>query len=401
MSVLPLTGCGNPKGKGGSGTVYPPEIVKPKINVYIENSGSMDGYVKGVTEFEQIVYNYLSDINNKDITDTMNLFYINSEILPQGQVTKNNMNVLTGFIATLDPKTFNAKGGGRGTSDIAKVLDSVLQRTNENTVSILVTDGIFSPGKGIKAAQYLPNQQIGIKNAFVGFCSKVKDAAVLVYQLSSQFNGTYYNKEDSPKQIEEQRPFYIWVIGNEQSLKTLRNKIPDHTFIGKGVEHVFAIASGNKEVNYAIKPGSGVFHLDKTNPKTTIKDWKKNSKGGGTKLAQFSVNVDFSAFLQDDAYLPDTSNYDLNDKDFTLSITKAASGSYTHSLNIQSPIIKKAALSIKLLSKVPTWVEDINDDDGSAAVPGKTFGIKYQINGLHEAFTLNGNHYTEIKIFIK
>lgn len=31
-------------------------------NIYVENSGSMDGYVKGVTEFEQSVYSYLSDI---------------------------------------------------------------------------------------------------------------------------------------------------------------------------------------------------------------------------------------------------------------------------------------------------------------------------------------------------
>ena len=39
------------------------KVIKPQaVNVYIENSGSMDGYVKGVTEFEQAVYNYLTDI---------------------------------------------------------------------------------------------------------------------------------------------------------------------------------------------------------------------------------------------------------------------------------------------------------------------------------------------------
>ena len=34
----------------------------PVVNVYIENSGSMDGYVKGQTDFEQIVYNYLVNL---------------------------------------------------------------------------------------------------------------------------------------------------------------------------------------------------------------------------------------------------------------------------------------------------------------------------------------------------
>ena len=61
------------------------EVIKPQaVNVYIENSGSMDGYVKGVTEFEQAVYNYLTDIKISQFSDSLNLFYINSDIIPQG-----------------------------------------------------------------------------------------------------------------------------------------------------------------------------------------------------------------------------------------------------------------------------------------------------------------------------
>ena len=44
----------------------------------------MDGYVKGVTEFEQAVYNYLTDIKISQFSDSLNLFYINSDIIPQG-----------------------------------------------------------------------------------------------------------------------------------------------------------------------------------------------------------------------------------------------------------------------------------------------------------------------------
>ncbi len=51
------------------------------FNVYVENSGSMDGYVRGATDFENSVYSYLSDIQNCDeLCSEMNLFYINSEI---------------------------------------------------------------------------------------------------------------------------------------------------------------------------------------------------------------------------------------------------------------------------------------------------------------------------------
>jgi hypothetical protein len=45
-------------------------------------------------------------------------------------------------------------------------------------------------------------------------------------------------------------------------------------------------------------------------------------------------------------------------------------------------------------------VEEINDSTGIVPVKGKTYGIKYQIHGIYEAFTLSNDYYTEIKIKI-
>ncbi|CDN31804.1 hypothetical protein BN938_1724 [Mucinivorans hirudinis] len=39
----------------------------------MENSASMNGYVKGITEFEQTVYNYLTDIKISNLTDSLRL----------------------------------------------------------------------------------------------------------------------------------------------------------------------------------------------------------------------------------------------------------------------------------------------------------------------------------------
>lgn len=58
--ILLLTSCGN-SGKKTNNNKTSKDSVKvetlsPTVNIYIENSGSMDGYVKGVTEFEQAIY---------------------------------------------------------------------------------------------------------------------------------------------------------------------------------------------------------------------------------------------------------------------------------------------------------------------------------------------------------
>ena len=61
ICALCLTGCGGPPSspnKNVAQNAVPQEIKSsaPTIKVYVENSGSMDGYVKGATDFENAEY---------------------------------------------------------------------------------------------------------------------------------------------------------------------------------------------------------------------------------------------------------------------------------------------------------------------------------------------------------
>ncbi|MBQ6301986.1 MAG: hypothetical protein IJK75_06305, partial [Bacteroidales bacterium] len=72
-------------------SVYPTSA-HPTINVYLEISGSMNGYVNGGTSvFQQVVKEYLSGINNAGFASSVNYFYISNQITPKG-------NDLDGFI---------------------------------------------------------------------------------------------------------------------------------------------------------------------------------------------------------------------------------------------------------------------------------------------------------------
>jgi len=298
----------------------------------------------------------------------------------------------------LNPTTFKIKGGNRATSDIADVLKSVLQKTNKNTISILVTDGIFSPGKGKNAQQYLVSQEIGIKDSFATFLSKVTNGAVIVYQLSSNFNGFYYNKVDAKKQIHEQRPYYMWIIGDAKQLSDLRKNVPDSKFINNGVQNVFTVIAGNQLIKYAIIPSSGKFRLSRID-NHTIEDLEKDSRTGKVK---FAVNTDFSNLLFDNNYLLDTKNYD-NTSKYNLDIKQdpVLNSNYSHIFTFTSDKVSQGTVSVKLKAKLSAWIETANDNDGTTAAKGKTYGIKYQIEGVFDAFTFNNDYYTEIKINIK
>lgn len=367
-----------------------PSLPNPIINVYVENSGSMDGYVKGVTEFEQIVYNYLSDIKISSLSDTLNLNYINSKIIPQGSD-------ISDFIEKLEPTTFRSRGGNRQTSDIAVVLKSILSEMKENSVAVFVSDCIFSPGRNRNATQYLVNQQTGIKVAFADYLSQHSDFSVIAYRCLSQFTGTYYDCNDAKTVIDEKRPFYIWIMGHKEYL--LKMRALEKNFKGEGIQNIFLASAGNVKIPYALKMGSGKFELDKKEPKTTLKQGKIGHNG----KFSFAVNVDCSNLLLDNSYILDNTHYEISSKDFDLEISEAKNSKYTHTLKFNSDRVVSCQLLAELKMRVPTWAEECNDDNGigiNSETMDKTFGIKYLIGGVYDAFSFNTDSYATIKLNI-
>ena len=385
--------------QGCSGPTPPPsksqqEIVDTinlsDINVYLENSGSMDGYVSGSTEFENIIYDYLTrlttaKIKNGVLADSLNLFYINSNVISRGTDIKD-------FIMNLEPSDFKKKGGQRGNTDVGEVLKTILDRTDTTKVSIFISDCIFSPGKGVDANDYLNKQQTSIMASFSNYLNNHENnLAVIVYRFKSSYNGLYYDRNDATSKYSGERPFYIWLIGSKRNLAAIQSKVKDNEFKHDGVQDKFVIYRTNEHLNYAIKKTKGV-ELDKHNTKTTISKIDKNRSG----VFDFAINVDFKNSLLEESYIMDSLNYATDsDTSITLEVSpasKADSQKYTHTLKFTSAQRPKGHYMFGIKMAVPEWVEVYNDDAGDKldeSTKDKTFGIKYLINGVYDAFIRN------------
>lgn len=70
------------------------------VKAYIENSGSMDGYMCGGSEFKDAVYSYLSSLNN--YVKAIQLNYINSQVVPLSVK-------MAGLVGQLNPVAFKNK----------------------------------------------------------------------------------------------------------------------------------------------------------------------------------------------------------------------------------------------------------------------------------------------------
>jgi hypothetical protein len=407
IGICLFTGCKDKTTTKKAGGIKPPDaivkgVIKPVVNVYVENSASMDGYVEGVTEFEQAIYSYISDIKISDFGDSLNLFYINSQIIPHGSD-------IADFIEKLDPTTFRHRGGKRSTTDISNVFKTILAETGKNNVAILITDGIFSPGKGKNAQNYLVNQQIGIKNTMAEYLKGLPHTAVIVYQLSSNFKGKYFNREDTPTNINNSRPYYVWIVGDVENIFSLKSRIPETNFKGGGIQHSFTLLPSLKvDVNYAIltHPKLGSFDRNKKSPKTSIHNIKKANNGARKGNFMFTIGMDLSLFsvLLGNEYLMNTKSYArlINkkpDSDYFIEMEYHKGTDYTHNMKLTTEKISTGELEIALRNNLPDWVSEINDDEGldiDNAI-NKTFGIKYLVEGIYEAYQMRGNTITTMK----
>lgn len=360
----------------------------PIVNVYLENSGSMNGYVdNGKTLFQQDVYNYLCDIHISEIASEINLHFINSQIINKGSVIED-------FINKLTPNSFKTSGGKTTTTDIADVFKQVLNRTDDNTVSIFISDCIFSPGSVTNPQAYLANQQVGIKKCFADHLTQYPNFSVLVYQLYSNFSGTYYDYMNRPRKYNGERPYYIWVMGHTANIAKLRAYIPNEKFSGSGVANMWCAFNHTVEdLSYSIVPKAIIGDFNKVS-KNSISRIKKTN---GEFAFQVLAKLDVLELMLGNDYLMDTNNYaclinkyDTDEWYIDVERNTNASSPATHNIILgTTKNTLSGTLSVAIRCKSPKWAYELTDDDDSSFTDEnnrKTYGLKYMIDGIQQAF---------------
>lgn len=394
-----ISGCGEhqkPCDHGGDSTYHLASQKKPVIKVFMENSGSMNAYVNGETEFEAIVYNYLVNLKISRATDSLCLYYINSLVLPQPDDVRD-------FIAKLEPASFKQQGGNLGSSDMAQMMDSIFADLDDQSVCIFISDGIFSPGKKRDASQYLTNQQIGIKNVVGKYFNEHPRLAVVGYRCISDFDGKYFDKYDTPSQYKGKRPFFIWLFGSQEQIKFIENTLSKQNCAFRQATHQLVCFGGGITLpgtDYCIVHNSGTFDKDKGDPRHRITSWRKGNSG----KASFAVQVNFSPLLLNRTYLCNPANYVLSNPQIHLvKVEEAADNNYTHKLIFEADRPQMGNLNVQLKAASPQWPTQYNDKEGVALSPANeelTFGLQYMANGFCEAI-LRKPFYVQFNVEIK
>lgn len=387
-------------------------------HIFLENSGSMDGYVRGTTAFEDDIYKLLVDLSY--LADTVQVNYINTKVIPY-------QSGIQSFINNLEPETFQKRGGNRSSSNLNQIFERVLKEVNEEEVSVLISDYIFSVGSGNTEGK-LNNQKISIYNTFR---SKLQQEpfATLIVKLNSEFNGYYYNKNDQPISLNGvRRPYYIWLMGKQEAINDFRSQIRLHTL--EGFENTYMLTANAEVIQpfYTVMNNYnkvGNFRADRNHSSNTyvggIQNIEPASRGMAEGQFGFSVAVDLSKIPVDEEYLTNQDNYqvnpayslenvksieeidDINTRDLSLIEGKA-----THILTFIAQGKSYPDLQVALKKQTPAWIKATHTDDDTniksdSTQHKETFGFGYLVGGVEEAYQniFGSNAYFSITISVK
>lgn len=395
-----------------------------KVNFYLERSGSMTPYdsPNGDGSFKSAVVQLLNALPNGN--DDNSLFIVNSTIEPYPKGIDRFLQDANIFEAT--------KGiGDPRFTDFGAIFNQLINNTQDNELSILVTDLIYSTKTmtGVSPQKVFAEARGMIGSVFKGV---VKDKLLLVIKMRGRFDGSYYsyNSPHEGKKYTGYRPYYIILVGSTETISRLSFD-SDYSAFSKmselnGFESQYLFANDNVyEPYYTIllnsKDNRGRFKPERgqTNRITHIEDAELDENSGEL---QFSVAVDLKGMFIDENYLLNIENYlikaegnftiksisTLDKSDLTQSEKKYASNA-THVFVLSTDkIIAEQEVEIKLLNHLPQWVNASSSDDDTDVknnlFPTTTFGLRYLLEGIYSSYKKNSSdnpYYFKLDLNIK
>ncbi len=365
------------------------DILERKISkavFFIENSGSIFGYVNGFTEYVDVVSGLAYKNRFSEEKTPRQFYFINGgekleiENIGSNPSDLNDKLNLNGFDC-----------GDPSKSNLNSMFQLALSRAKHDTISILISDGIYDIGKQAPM-NALSTEGNETKEKFINRLSE-GDLQTIIIKLNSHFDGNYFPVTGGSVKLSQNRPFYIWIFGET---KLLNEYFPeDYIKSLKGYSDVARFLKLSElQIPFQITAHEkvGDFKFDRSN-KNKLTNVKTDRTGQGF---QFTIATDFSTLPFSDSYLKSITNYSCSNLNYSINNVCDIGDINLYGLNFtpthlitaytnRSPFCQ---LDISLLNTVPNWIKNtnINNEKNIIDDTSHTFGFKFLTNAICQAY---------------
>lgn len=367
-----------------------------KLKVYLENSLSMDGYLKGFTQFNTNLQNITFAAERATEADTTELSYRNSLVHPfKGTIkdfVKNATN--TGMF----PK------GSLGTTNIEEIMKSVIADTKAGEVSVFFSDCVYSPSETDETAVNSLALLRGAMQRTIGDKLKTDPTfSVLLYRFTSTFVGNYFDiNDDSVFLTRKERPYFVWVFGRREHLAKIYRAMAEEYGGEKDSKAPLQCYAAFATVPVKAEIGTGDAYERCDSSRWHIAAVENREQLG------FSLSLNLASLPVSPDMLLDTASYDikgpLNPRLTRIKATQTAAGrkqAFSHRFSVTlgkhdggNKIPEASRLTLTLRRPpLPGWIEKYNDPTGKDIRSGypvkrtdRTFGLLPLVEGVQGAY---------------
>lgn len=377
---------------------------------YFENSGSMDGYVNGNSSIKVALSRLLYGLEAK--SEYQKFYFFNTKAHPQKEGTKTK-----DFIGKLTLKGIQV--GDKSTSDLNLILETVLNTTEDNEVSVLVTDGIYSmDSKG----DLLGQLQVAGEGTYYQLKKRLERSNIqtVLVKLESQFDGFFFPAKGGRVKINQIRPYYVWIYGSPDRIASIKKEV-EFTDLPGYLNHAIFQANQEETPDYSIHTSyakKGEFRNDRSrgvgNQETSLIYVEKDRHSGDF---QFAVGVDMKKVTAEESYILNPTNYKVSSNKYQIKeivpagnlIGKDANEiqgtPISHLIVLNTSSYPVDNLEVSLSNKLPTWISETHTSDDSK-IHGDTkttFGFQYLVDGIARAYQkqASSQEYFNISVNIK
>lgn len=372
------------------------------VDFYLERSGSMTGYDNADVDgaFKAAIVGMM----NKVPDNVSRLFIVNGTVNEYPEGTSKFLQDNDIFEAT--------KGiGDPSYTDFREIFDILLNKTGNNSLSVLFSDMIYSTRdmQGINP-QKVFSEAKGMTNAV--FKEPSANRSMLVVKLNGMFSGQYYSYNNAVSRYRGNRPFYVVMVADNSVMSRLAND-KELGALAKvetlpGYENMYLFASPDIfKPHYTLLLSHpsirGRFRTVRGQQEaiTNIDDVEIDRNSGDIQLV---LAADLSGVLADSRSLLNPANYKVSaddevviqqitpideHKDLTAAEKKYA-GNATHLFILRmKSFTNDQEISISLRNVLPEWVSQTSIDDDTTPDAHSTFAFGYLMQGIYDAYTRN------------
>ena len=384
--------------RSGNGNYLPPDTAtmntaKPVVRIYLENSGSMDGFVTLNTQFKNALGHLIAKADG--YYDDTKIFFVNDDIY-DAPICQD----LNNFVLNLN--TTSMKVGHTGSSDINHIFKQLLDHTQGDTVSVLVSDCIYDVDNVGNLLSAAASSTTGtFMKAIRKYQDKGKEFGVIFMQMESLFQGYHY-EGNMPMMYYGKRPYYIVMMGGKDQLADMVAHMElENTSTGMpGLRNKFLMSSEKTwdlDQQTARVLTSGFTNArrihpahDRINIHNIVTDQKQDD-------LKFAVGIGVEQLFVDRSYLLDTANYEISPEQYRL-VTLTDKAKFSESDFFVHPIIMQLAvgntqgyapeITIKLKNRIPDWVKQSSYDKHLTGYPApdQSYALYELVEGIYGAF---------------